>query len=791
MRMRLSALLLTLILAVTVASPTMAADPDASLASEPRAAAGSPADLAAAEPLYSPATARPGFYAAWDNADLDPTRYNLVGGHQTFGWSLIEPTEGNYQWHFVDGFIELMAAKGKAAGIGIVTYNGRWGEGSLVPNWVYSAGAGKVTCAGGWVIPRYWDPVYLQKYENFIRAFAQRYNNDSRVEFVQVGVGVYMETQPCDEVDDECVLDAMRADGKSEWDWPTMVNNIVDIYKRHLTNKRLLLLSEARYMGSDNLRRDFAMHAVQNGVGLQPAGIHADREWIDFRDRSGFVGAGKYDQMLDQAYETAGMTWNPVPMAHEMYDYMIDNPDIAGIQPDPVRFFWAMAAGLSRKIDYLTMRRDVLYEGEPGGPQTPIDTHIRLMGWAGRYMGRYVTDTRQGIPQTKTPSVWVVMRESAYKDSIFPQSGNYDFWLTQDNDVPGGRTKVVTYRREDELYDKGGSLGPEHVRPEIISLDDDPTLSALKSPDPSDPLEQGIYPSYKGWIARRTDQGTGQTRMYFKVDDRYAHGGPTEATIKVTYFDRGSDSWQLVCHNATGDPVTVQTINKGNTNRWKTVTIGVSNVWFSNMLTAGSDFYIDARGDGDEIIHMVDFTTGDSPSETHNINLTSSNGGWNFVSTRLIPTSTAIADVLSSIAGKYELVEAYKNGTWYSYRPGSGGSLSEIDEKMGFWIKVTQDCTLVVRGSMPASTTMSLSSTNGGWNLVGWPSDDTRDVASALRPIQAYADLVYGYDAQDAEDPWKVYSQAAPSYANDKTHFGPGQAVWVRVTNDCDWVISY
>jgi hypothetical protein len=600
-----------------------------------------------------------------------------------------------------------------------------------------------------------------------------------------------METQPCDEQDDQCVLAAMHEDGKSEWDWPAMVNSIVDIYRRHLGSMKLLLLNEARYLGSDNLRRDFSLHAVQNGVGLQPAGIHADREWVDFRDRSGFEGAGKYDLILYQAQETASMTWSPVPMAHEMYDYMIDDPDLPLIQPDPKRFFWAMAAGLSRKIDYLTMRRDVLYKGTPDGTQTPIDTHIRIMGWAGQYMGRYVTDTRGGVAQLKTPSVWVVMRESAYKDNIYPQSGNYDFWLTQDDDVPGGRTKVVTYRREDELYDKGGELGPQHVRPEIISLDDDPTLSALKNPDTSDPLEQDIYPSYKGWIARRTDQAAGQTRMYFKVDDRYAYGGPTQATIKVTYFDRGSDSWQLVCHNATGAPTVVQTVNKGNTNRWKTVTIGVSNVWFSNMLTAGSDFYIDARGDGDEIIHMVDLTTGDTPVETHSIALTASNGGWNFVSTRLSPSSTAVADVLSSISGKYDLVEAYKDGSWFSYRPGAGGSLSQIDEKMGFWIKVNQDCTLVVQGDAPSATTFSLSSAHGGWNLVGWPSDDTRDVGSALSTIQACTDVVYGYDAMDAVDPWKVYSQAAPSYANDKTHFAPGQAIWIKVTADCDWVIPY
>jgi hypothetical protein len=42
--------------------------------------------------------ASPGFYAARDNRNLNPADYALVGGHQSFYWDDLEPTEGGYAW---------------------------------------------------------------------------------------------------------------------------------------------------------------------------------------------------------------------------------------------------------------------------------------------------------------------------------------------------------------------------------------------------------------------------------------------------------------------------------------------------------------------------------------------------------------------------------------------------------------------------------------------------------------------------------------------------------------------
>lgn len=751
-------------------------------------------------PMWVPSSANPGFYAARDNRNLNPTEYNLAGGHQSFYWgggsvlAQLEPTEGSYNWSIIDNFIAAEAAQGKDnIGFGIITFNGRVSQGNLsdppirTPDWVFAAGAKKVICPDLFEIPRYWDPVYLTKYGNFIAALAARYDGDPRIDFIQIGVGKFGEAQPCDDRDDASVIAAMAEDGKSEWDWPYMVNDIVDIYANNFSQTRLFLYNAPTFKHASD-RKIFGDHAVGLGVGLFPAGLFPDLEWVDLRDyvSSGgtpWHGYGMLDHVLDQAEETPDRWWSPVPIAFEIYDYMIGGSSDLGDPPDPEQFFWAIAGGLSRRADYITVERNALYMGRHDDPVvTPLYANIRIMGWAKEYLGKELDDI---------PSAWVLLRESGYRDSYYPQKGNYGFGVQQDDSISGGRTVVASYRHEHELV-RDPAFYPAGVRAEIVSVDDNPSLSVLRNPDPSDTMDTN--PSFKGWICRRTDQATNNRYMWFKIDDDYVYGGPAEATITVDYFDRrdgASDTWQLV-YAAVGNSYKVAgTVVKANTNTWKQASFHVTDAMFANMQLGGADFRIDCMGDGDEYVHMVEVEAGDGGGELHNISLTTANGGWNFVSIRLIPSSTAIADVLSSINGKYDLVQAYDAGAWRSYQPGIGGTLTVVDQAMGLWIHVTQDCTLSVVGEAPTSTLIHLSSASGGWNMIGWPSDDSPSISTALAGIAGHYDLVYTYNAFDLSDPWKVYNPSAPSYANDLQQASSGWAHWVRVLSDCDLVVDY
>ena len=173
------------------------------------------------------------------------------------------------------------------------------------------------------------------------------------------------------------------------------------------------------------------------------------------------------------------------------------------------------------------------------------------------------------------------------------------------------------------------------------------------------------------------------------------------------------------------------------------------------------------------------------------------NTGWNLVSFNLQPVSTVIADVLSSINGNYDLVYAWDAvaQAWDHYDPGATphGDLTNLDEKMGFWIHMTEGDTLVVTGSVPTTTYIELNSTGAGWNLVGYPSAVNRDLPGVLQDHGVGEDFsfVYAYHANDSANPWKLFDRTAPGWSNDLTYLSPGWGYWVKVSVDHPWDVAY
>ncbi len=183
---------------------------------------------------------------------------------------------------------------------------------------------------------------------------------------------------------------------------------------------------------------------------------------------------------------------------------------------------------------------------------------------------------------------------------------------------------------------------------------------------------------------------------------------------------------------------------------------------------------------------------------THSISLVS---GWNLISFRVHPNSTDIATVLASVAGNYDLVYAWDatgghstSGNWMMYDPNVpfGNTLESLDETMGFWIHMTTADILEVTGSIPVTTDIHLYTNAGGWNLVAYPSGTNGSLPDVLsnNGIGTDFSLVYAYSANDA-DPWKLFDQTAPEWANDLTEMVPGLGYWVKVSVNHTWSVEY
>ncbi|MDH7485670.1 MAG: sugar-binding protein, partial [Anaerolineae bacterium] len=530
---------------------------------------------------------RPGIFGVWDYwpNELTPIEhYHLIGSHITVNWSKIQNQPGVYNWSFLDNWLNRVQPTGKTAAFGISTYNGRYQNGiEALPAFLRQNPNAVVDVGNGWLVPKYWHPTYLDAYQQFIFALGARYRNDPRLEWVAIGAGMYGETWACNPSDN----DAMAAAGLTSDLWIQTVNQIVDWYVEAFSEngqlKKVLMVQSAPYTFTARERREISFHAASRGVGFSINALYPDQEGAVFGSDSHCPYCGVHDSLL---------LYNQLlPTAFETYDYMLCNPD---------QVYWGMLNGLDKHPTYLRLNLDLFREFDPvrypdtSGYGPDKLENLAIFDWVEHYVG---------VTLENTPSVWVALREhrvpwqpcgqsTPVPGPWYPQWGNYDFWLEQDDSVPGGRTVPET---------------------------NDPTITAMGSN--TRPYNASLPPGREGWAVRRTDQATGNPYMFFKVDDGYLFGGSHPVTITVTYLDRGADTWSLR-YDAAGGVVraavpqggSVPWVQKGNSNTWQRAVFPLQDARFANGLAGGSDFLLDCRNDGNEWIHFVDVSTSEGVS---------------------------------------------------------------------------------------------------------------------------------------------------------------------------------
>ncbi len=121
--------------------------------------------------------------------------------------------------------------------------------------------------------------------------------------------------------------------------------------------------------------------------------------------------------------------------------------------------------------------------------------------------------------------------------------------------------------------------------------------------------------------------------------------------------------------------------------------------------------------------------------------------------------------------------------------PASLNSLKNLDEKMGFWIRVNGAQTLAVSGTVPGTSSIAVST---GWNLVGFPSSASLDLPGAFSD-HGLGDfsLAYAYHASDTADPWKKFDPLMPINLNDLKLLASGWGYWVDAGGAHTWDVGY
>ena len=618
----------------------------------------------------APSQAVTGFYLAnsqWSM--LDPNAYSASGAFQFWSWTSLNPAPGLYRFDKLDAYIQAALDAGyQGVGVSITTYNGRtaqyggcasefnqgyaqtpyfvrWGpdgvEGTADDPVIIADDPDTRDCDGDgqpdpWLLPKYTDPYYLQQYQTFVEALAQHMLNSpyrDRIAWVGMGTGKDGENIPVNNSDDDSLLRVISPD-----DWVAFVKDVIDIYHDAFAAganapQIPVMTHNAPFYRATWERREIASYANSKGVGVSVNGITSDF------DLSEAGAAGNYIGIFDQIRQYG----DNLAVALESYGYMMASEN---------EFYWAMARAIDLKPDFI--RLSAFWRDH----DTP-NNHL-IAQWAARYIGKGF-----GPTQTRPPSVWSRMRE--HRDPIYlpyvggdplparywPTIGNYEYFLIQDHEAPGGVTIPVTddprYQASDHRFgtDRYPDVSdqPWHYNDDAydIALYDAGLYHIAPVISGRHQVQTNVDP---GWTARRSDQASGNFGFFFNVDDRYLSppvdvNQPHEVRITVTYLDHGNDRWRLMYDSVTGEKAATlyavqdwdvgsglaienglpaigvspdpqpSYVQKTNTNRWKAATFYITDGYFGNRLPSGNDFYIDSRSDsgamdGDEYIHHVD-----------------------------------------------------------------------------------------------------------------------------------------------------------------------------------------
>jgi hypothetical protein len=536
------------------------------------------------------------------------------------------------------------------------------------------------------LIPNYESADYLNAYGNFITALGERYKSNLDMEFVAIGTGLFGENQP---VQDN-FNDFMKGKGLTSDDWVTYMKNVTAKYVSAFTmpgitgpSRSLLTQAAPSYLNISE-RKQITDYSAGFGVGISLNFLSPDWTQSYRGDLAGF-------------YDPTRTYWRSVPIAYESYEMDLCNP---------VMVYYALGNALDKRVDYL--RVDPALLRLDNGQKDTVNSD--LYAWARQYVG--------GSAQS-TPRAFVMMNEhrnptlgncrpgglyyldsKASVGSVWPHLGNFNFYLTQIDGIPGGRTVAETNDKgADSRYAKNPDNGTpwtdaglgacplgKSYRTDMYGTNYpcnyqpyNPNLPALGGQSLTDYRQFYNVDNWTGagkeaYVVRRTDQNADPAKnnpyMFFMIDNGYIDGKqPISAKITVKYFDMGADSWSLKYDASSGEKV-AGTITKTGSKQLKTVTFTVNDARFAGRLTGGSDFYLDSRNpadnalDGNEWVHAVEVektgTGVEDPTPT--------------------PTITPTATPTTGAVEGFAYNDINKNGSRDDGEPGVAGAVMSLSD---------------------------------------------------------------------------------------------------------------
>jgi len=509
----------------------------------------------------------------------------LKGGLIIYRWRDLEAEPGVYDWSQVEGLMAMARGEGLRYAFALLV-------GPDSPEWLYEQGVPKVlTTQEGWQFPYYFDPLYLESFEqvnNETISYLMNLTSDKADALVEVTLNDGSTGDPyCYKGNP---LDSQYDISRDDWG-VFRRDNLRSIHDR---------------LGPDGLETiEMSFSHMTDETEALVKNLFPDVKWY----KNGMASHGYHipedestiiDHQRSQAFDgDPAMGGKRVRWFGEMDREWLN----AWFQKAPAESFWwsaiyALHLGLSRwhvRGDALPVQEYHFAFDFFNKHGEHIDAAISPYAFCALRDGLDASDTTRfseteyGTAQGETLSRLL---------NILIDFAPYGA-VVEDESVTGSGPMQFRQRTGyvDVLY--GGVRGNYHK----FLYQIDPTAESIGW------WHVGSKASPYGRFARSFHFSSGKTAMYFRLDDRFISdkSSPHAAKVFITYFDEGDGSWELLYNAPSAGMQNALTITCGDTQSWKKVELGLSAMMLDGSLEKGADLILRYISGSDTKFHMVEF----------------------------------------------------------------------------------------------------------------------------------------------------------------------------------------
>jgi hypothetical protein len=224
---------------------------------------------------------------AGGNSSSDARDPDLAGVVLVYYWSEIEPQKGVFDWSLIQGDMAPWIAAGKKVVLRISTSGvASWDppySGDGTPAWVFADGARAVS-DNGETVPVYWNQAYLNDYSSFVQSFAQQFDGNPNIAFIEAGIGMGGETLAETNASASGIA-AWESEGYTDSLWLSTVETIASYFKSSFHTTPIFPLVDMTFFDGNKVDYDtlVAWFTTIPNWGLQYDGLSStqelDSEW--------------------------------------------------------------------------------------------------------------------------------------------------------------------------------------------------------------------------------------------------------------------------------------------------------------------------------------------------------------------------------------------------------------------------------------------------------------------------------------------------------------------------------